>query len=88
LKQRLIKIELHYPWDADEISAGSASPHPYSLRNSLNKFISSGKYIAVARNNIQLHRKLLRVSREAREVALEFYPIYMPCIMLKAQDLV
>jgi len=45
------------------------------------------KYIAVVGNGVQLHSKLLRVNREAREAALEFYRIHIPCVLLTGDNL-
>ncbi|KAK4442024.1 hypothetical protein QBC34DRAFT_339360 [Podospora aff. communis PSN243] len=41
------------------------------------------KYEAVVSNGVQLHTKLLRVSREARHAALKFYRVHMQCTMLR-----
>jgi len=54
-------------------------PAPYTSTNALGKTISKRRYVATVRSCFQLHSKLLRVSREARQAALEFYRIHIPC---------
>jgi len=87
-KQRLVEIELHCVDDdlppADSRSRAEALP---AATNALGKALSNGRYIAVVRNSIQLHSKLLRVNREARQAALEFCRIHIPCILLSTRDL-
>lgn len=78
-KQRLIEIQLHYAEEGDDAHSVTT--------NALGKSLSNQRYIAVVRNSIQLHSKLLRVNREARQTALEFYRIHMPCVLLTADNL-
>ncbi|ORY02676.1 hypothetical protein BCR34DRAFT_591847 [Clohesyomyces aquaticus] len=55
---------------------------PYST---LDELFSDRKYIILVRG-IQLHSKLLRVSRESRKEALRFYRVHIPCYLHKARS--
>ncbi|KAI9713533.1 MAG: hypothetical protein M1820_000915 [Bogoriella megaspora] len=70
-RHRFIEVEVDLP-------QGSEEARPYSTTNTLNKLISGGKYNAIVQA-LQLNSKLLRVNSEARETALGFYRVHIPC---------
>ncbi|KAK0730230.1 hypothetical protein B0H67DRAFT_561124 [Lasiosphaeris hirsuta] len=78
-KHRLLEIGVAAP-DTELGPGGVASGlQLYSTTNALGKVISGRNYAATVQNGLHLHTKLLRVSRESREVALRFYRLHIPC---------
>ncbi|TGJ81610.1 hypothetical protein E0Z10_g7152 [Xylaria hypoxylon] len=73
---RLIDIELA-PKD-DEQDLGQDEEPQHKRRNKLGNFISGAPYQVTA-NGPQLLSKLLRVNSEARQAALNFYRVHIPC---------
>lgn len=78
-KQRFLQIQVVHPIpDDDPASEPAQYVAPYSIKNALNKLISSKNYNATIEGH-HLFSKLLRVNREARQAALEFYRVHIPC---------
>lgn len=78
-KQRLLQIQVAHPIpDDDLVSEPAQDVAPYSIKNALNKLISNKNYNATVEGH-HLFSKLLRVNREARQAALEFYRVHIPC---------
>src|SRR6185437_5313429 len=66
-RHRFLQIEVEPPSESGHVP-------PFSTTNALNKLISGRNYTATVQG-LQLHRKLLRVNRESRQVALGFYRV-------------
>ncbi|KUI70892.1 hypothetical protein VM1G_06413 [Cytospora mali] len=72
-RERLIRVSLTIPGERQ------VDPPPRWLeKNHLGKPISGPRYRALAEGH-QLNSKFLRVNKEAREVALAFYRVHLPC---------
>ncbi|KAI1749479.1 hypothetical protein F4782DRAFT_513333 [Xylaria castorea] len=75
-RSRLINIEL----SPNKHGQGELQEEQslYKTQNNLGRVIS-GKYYSIAAHGSQLLSKLLRVSSEARQAALQFYRVHLQC---------
>ncbi|KAH8156565.1 hypothetical protein CIB48_g11682 [Xylaria polymorpha] len=74
-RSRLIGIELAHRNSQDELQDEELL---YRTRNDTRRVIS-GEHYSITANGSQLLSKLLRVSSEARQAALQFYRVHLPC---------
>lgn len=78
-KQRLLQVQVQHPAHSDNSDSDPAHDvSPYSIKNAFDKLISSQNYSVTVKGH-HLFSKLLRVNREARQAALEFYRVHLPC---------
>lgn len=75
-KTRLVRIELR---ERGHNHGNDSEPPAYSVTNSLGNIISSGNYDTEARG-VDIKSPLFQVNHEARQVALRFYRVRIPCL--------
>jgi len=80
---RLLEVMVEGEWAPLPEVEGAVSPSRdgpplYSTTNALNKLVSGRNY-TVNVQGFPLYSKLLRVNRESRQAALEFYRLHIPC---------
>ncbi|PKS08155.1 hypothetical protein jhhlp_005431 [Lomentospora prolificans] len=83
-RHRLLEVEIAPPPEDKRTQSGSGR-RPYQTKNALGKPVSGRDYEIIV-HGLQIHSKLLRVTREARRAALSFYRVHLPCSFQRYPD--
>lgn len=74
---RLVQVKITTAQNDDRGNSDQGEDSLYMNRNTLGNVVSGARYRLTVK--AQLYSKLLRVSREARQAALQFYRVHLPC---------